>query len=119
MDISPRYHTLNQMVKYSSLSVASLRRHIKNEGLPHFKMNKRVLVRVDEFDQWMEKRRKKRETRKEEIDRIVEDVLRDFQRTWFQPILVTMLPNRPKTTANRSKNPLISLSKIKGLRFSW
>jgi hypothetical protein len=29
----------------------------------------------------MEKRRKKRETTKEEIDRIVEEVLRNFQRT--------------------------------------
>ena len=82
-------------------------------------MSKRILVRIDEFDQWMEKRRKKRETRKEEIDRIVEEVLRDFQRTWFQPILVTMLPNRPKTTANRSNNPLISVSKIKGLCVFW
>jgi len=43
-------------------------------------MSKRVLVRIDEFDQWMEKRRKKRETRKEEVDRIVEEVLRDFRR---------------------------------------
>ena len=60
--------------------MASLRRYIKNEGLPHFKMSKCVLVRFDEFDQWMEQRRKKRETRKEEIDRIVEEVLRDFCR---------------------------------------
>ena len=44
MDISPRYFTLNQLANYSSLSVTSLRRYIKNEGLPHFKMNKRVLV---------------------------------------------------------------------------
>ena len=80
MDISPRYYTLKQLAKYSSLSVASLRRYIKNEGLPHFKMSKRVLVRVDEFDQWMEQRRKKRETKKEEIDRIVEEVIRDFRR---------------------------------------
>ena len=83
MDISPRYFTLNQLAKYSNLSVASLRRYIKNEGLPHFKMSKRVLVWVDEFDQWMEKRRKKRETKKEEIDWIVEKVLRDFHRRYL------------------------------------
>jgi len=32
MDISPRYYTLNQLAKYSSLTLVSLRRHIKKRG---------------------------------------------------------------------------------------
>jgi excisionase family DNA binding protein len=48
--IEPKYYTVNQLAEYSSLSASTIRRYIRYEGLPHFRMNRRILIRIDEFD---------------------------------------------------------------------
>lgn len=78
--MKPRYYTLKQLARYSSLSTNTLRQYIKDEGLPHFRMKNRILVRIDEFDQWMERYRRKITTREEELNRIVDEVMKDLGR---------------------------------------
>ena len=49
-----KYLDLNSLSEYSSLSVSTLRDYINSEGLPHFKVKGKILVKVSEFDTWIE-----------------------------------------------------------------
>src|SRR5262245_45440442 len=51
-----RYLSLAQLVTYSSLSLRTLNRHLKDPDhpLPHKRVGGRVLVRISEFDAWID-----------------------------------------------------------------
>ena len=74
----PKYYTVNQLAEYSNLSVSTIRRYIKYEGLPHFRINRRILISIDEFDNWMERRRKKQMAEEIDLDHIVQEVKKEF-----------------------------------------
>ena len=45
---------LKGLSKYSSLGVPTLRDYLRSGGLPYFKLKGKILVRVSEFDGWLE-----------------------------------------------------------------
>lgn len=49
-----KYLDLKGLSEYSSLGVSTLREYIRCERLPHFKVRGKILVRISEFDEWME-----------------------------------------------------------------
>jgi len=51
---SDKYLDLKNLSEYSSLGVATLRDHIRTEGLPHYKVKGKILVKQSEFDEWLE-----------------------------------------------------------------
>lgn len=50
---SDPFFTLPELTKYSSLSRSTLTRSIAEDGLPHYKIRGRVVVRRSEFDRWV------------------------------------------------------------------
>jgi len=51
------YLDLKGLAEYSSLSVSGLRKYIRCRQLPHFNLGGKVLVRIDEFNRWIEQYR--------------------------------------------------------------
>jgi hypothetical protein len=45
---------LRGLSKYSSLGVPTLRDYLRSGGLPYFKLKGKILVRLSEFNNWME-----------------------------------------------------------------
>jgi predicted DNA-binding transcriptional regulator AlpA len=52
-----RYLSLDELVSYSGLSRRTLERHMAaaDNPLPHFHIDRRVLVRRSDFDGWIER----------------------------------------------------------------
>lgn len=48
--------TLQQLSRYSGLSVATLRRQLRNpeRPLPHRRVGRRILVRLSAFNRWLD-----------------------------------------------------------------
>ncbi|MDH3719982.1 MAG: helix-turn-helix domain-containing protein [Desulfobacteraceae bacterium] len=63
---------LKSLSKYSSLGVGTLRDYIRSGGLPHFKLKGKILVRLAEFNNWVESFRV---GTKQELDALVNDVI--------------------------------------------
>jgi excisionase family DNA binding protein len=53
--LEDRYLTLQQLARYSSLSVPTLRRRLRDAAhpLPYRKAGRRILVRRSAFDRWL------------------------------------------------------------------
>ena len=49
-----RYFDLRSLSHYSSLSVSSLRTHIKCNGLSAFRVQGKIIVKRSEFEKWLE-----------------------------------------------------------------
>ena len=45
---------LKNLSEYSSLGVPTLRDYLRSGGLPHFKLKGKILVKLSEFDAWLE-----------------------------------------------------------------
>ena len=73
------YLSLRQLAAYSSISIRTLRALLKAplRPLPHFRLGRKIFVRRSEFDAWMAACRARQDL---DLDVIVDDVLRDFQR---------------------------------------
>jgi len=67
---------LRGLSEYSSLGVPTLRDYLRSGGLPYFKLKGKILVRLSEFDIWLEDYRVKR-TR--QINDIVDDVMSSLE----------------------------------------
>lgn len=78
-DTKTKYHTVEQLAKYTSLSVPTIRRYMRSEGLPHFRINRRILIDIGEFDRWMEERRQKQAREEKAMDRLITDIVDDFR----------------------------------------
>ncbi len=77
--IQPKYYTVEQLAKYSNLSVPTIRRYMRYEGLPHFRVDRRILIKINEFDQWMEERRQRQSENQASLDKIVQEIVDDFR----------------------------------------
>ncbi len=47
---------LKTLAERTSLSVFTLRKYVKKEGLPHFRVGNKIFVNQSEFDEWFEAR---------------------------------------------------------------
>ena len=70
-----QYFDLRGLSAYSSMKVPTLRDHIR-KGLPCFKCGGKLLIRMSEFDAWLEKFRINKE---QDLETLVEDVMADFR----------------------------------------
>ncbi len=69
---------LKTLSKLNSISVSKLRQLIK-QGMPHYKMDRKILIDPDEFFEWFELRFKVKSTQQSnQIDKIVEETLAEF-----------------------------------------
>jgi excisionase family DNA binding protein len=78
-EIKRKYLTLKQLAEYSSVSVPTLRRYIRNHNLPYFQIGRSILIDPEEFDDWMKLLRKKRIAKENRFDEIVNEVVREFR----------------------------------------
>jgi hypothetical protein len=74
-DIDPLLD-LKGLSKYSSLGVPTLRDYLRSGGLPHFKLKGKILVRISEFDSWLESFRV---DGKKTLNRMVNDVMESLK----------------------------------------
>ena len=63
---------LKGLSEYSSLGVPTLRDYLRSEGLPHFKLKGKILVRLSDFNDWLESFRV---DAKRELNSLVNDVM--------------------------------------------
>jgi excisionase family DNA binding protein len=70
------YMDLKQASVYSTLSVPTLRNHIASGNLPSFKVGGKRIIRISEFDQWIEHHRVKH---KADINGVVDDIVTMFK----------------------------------------
>lgn len=76
--IEPNYFDLKTIAVYSSCSVRWLRARLvdRTHPLPHHRVEGKLLVKKDDFDQWIEIYRVCQKP--QELNRIVDDVLSDL-----------------------------------------
>jgi hypothetical protein len=67
---------LRSLSKHSSLGVPTLRDYLRSGGLPHFKLKGKILVRLSEFNDWLESFRV---DSKQEINELVNDVIESLK----------------------------------------
>ena len=70
-----RFLDLKSLSAYSSLGISTLREYLKSGGLPHFKLRGKILVRLSEFEQWLESFRV---DNKQALDSLVNDVMKSL-----------------------------------------
>ena len=63
---------LRGLSEYSSLGVPTLRDYLRSGGLPHFKLRGKILIRVSDFNDWLEAFRV---DTKQELSALVNDVM--------------------------------------------
>ncbi len=62
---------------YSSMAVPTLREYLAGaDGIPHFKLRGKILVRRNEFNRWLEKFRV---DPRAEVQRVVQDVMESLR----------------------------------------
>jgi hypothetical protein len=71
----PAYLDLKRLSIYSSLGVPTLRNYLKS-GLPHYKLQGKILVKVEHFNLWM---RQFFMNKKQDLDAICDDVLKSLK----------------------------------------
>jgi hypothetical protein len=67
---------LRSLSRYSCLGVPTLRDYIRSGGLPHFKLKGKILIRLSEFDDWIESFRV---DTKSDLNGLVDDVLKSLK----------------------------------------
>ena len=50
--VTPEYLSLTELAIYASVGKNTLKKWLK-DGMPYYKVNRCIRVRVDEFNQWM------------------------------------------------------------------
>ena len=74
--LKDQYFDLRGLSAYSSLGVPTIREHIKLSGLPAFKVKGKLLVRMSEFDKWIEGYR---QNKAQDLDVLVEGVMDELR----------------------------------------
>ena len=67
---------LKGLSKYSSLGVPTLRDYLRSGGLPYFKLKGKILVRLSEFNNWIESFRIEK---KQELNSLVNGVIESLK----------------------------------------
>jgi hypothetical protein len=71
------YFDLKRLADYSSLAVPTLREYLAgSDGIPHYKLRGKILVRRSEFDQWLQAFRV---DPKMAVQRVVQDVMESLR----------------------------------------
>ena len=74
--LKDQYFDLRGLSAYSSLKVPTIREHIRAGGLPAFKVKGKILVKMSEFDTWLEACRI---NKSQDLDALIEDVMTEFK----------------------------------------
>jgi len=53
-ELTDKYLTLKGLAGYSSIPVATIRDYLRRDGLPHYRLRGKILVKLSEFEKWME-----------------------------------------------------------------
>lgn len=72
------YYSLAELAEYTGISTYTLRRYMDTLGLPHFRINRRILIRIEEFEEWMEEKRRLENAEKASLEAVVDEVVKDF-----------------------------------------
>jgi len=70
-----QYFDLRGLSAYSSLSVSTLRDHIRDSGLPAYQLHGKILIRRSEFDGWLVRYRM---NKGRNVEGIVNDVMTEI-----------------------------------------
>jgi hypothetical protein len=73
-DPNDRFLDFKGLSVYSCLAIPTLRVYVK-EGLPHFKLKGKILVKRSEFDEWMESFRI---NKNQELNELVDGVIKSL-----------------------------------------
>ena len=71
--VTPEYLSLAELAIYASVGKNTLKKWLK-DGMPYYKVNRCIRVRVDEFNQWMSRFRG---GTSEDLDAILDQVMRE------------------------------------------
>jgi lambda repressor-like predicted transcriptional regulator len=82
--LSAKFISLQDLSTYSSLSVKTLRSYLfrQQNPLPHYRLTKKILVRLEDFEVWMEAYRQAPEQRPDlaqTVDELANRILSDLQ----------------------------------------
>ena len=75
--LQPEYMDLKALSLYSCLGVGTLRDYIRGDGLPSFKVRGKVLVRLSEFNKWMEQFREEPGRLQRVVDEVMDSLKSD------------------------------------------
>ena len=67
-----QYFDLRGLAAYASLSVSSLRAHIRSNHLPAYQVHGKILVRKSEFDKWLSRFRV---DKAQDLNRIADEII--------------------------------------------
>jgi excisionase family DNA binding protein len=73
-DPSPEYLDLKQLSVYASVARNTLKKWLKS-GMPHYRVGRCIRVRVDEFNDWMNRFRVG--TSKPDLDDVLDQAMRE------------------------------------------
>ena len=76
ISLKDQFFDLKGLSAYSSLKVPTLRDYLRTGGLPHFKLKGKILVKMSEFDKWIEGFRA---NAGEDLSQIVDGVITDLK----------------------------------------
>lgn len=71
ISLKDKFFDLRGLSVYSSLGVSTLRDHIKR-GMPCFKIGGKILIKLSEFDKWLERYRLNAE---QDLDAMVDGIM--------------------------------------------
>ena len=71
ISLKDSYFDLRGLSAYSTLGVSTLRGHIK-KGMPCFKIGGKILIKLSEFDRWLEGYRVNQD---QDINSLVDDIM--------------------------------------------
>lgn len=71
--VTPEYLSLTELAIYASVAKNTLKKWL-NDGMPYYKVNRCIRVRVDEFNQWMSRFRV---GTSKDLDAILDQVMRE------------------------------------------
>jgi lambda repressor-like predicted transcriptional regulator len=74
--VTPEYLSLTELGIYASVAKNTLKKWLKR-GMPYYKVNRCIRVRVDEFNQWMSRFRA---GTSEDLDAILDQVMQEVKR---------------------------------------
>lgn len=74
--LKDQYFDLKGLSVFSSMAVGTLRDHIRSGSLPCFKVKGKILIKLSEFDTWIEGYRL---NKKQDLNNLVNEVLTDLK----------------------------------------
>ena len=77
LNTADKYFDLKTLANYSCISVRTLREYLSDPDnpIPSFCLKRKILVKREEFDRWMETHR----TDNSQLDRIADELVHDLQ----------------------------------------